>query len=178
MEKQVYYCVLKKYKGLVKKKFVGVTHLFILPRTDYDYAYVALLGERLEVSGTYACLYITRIPDDILDTIVSGEKEYFGNRFEVIEQKLAEVKTVVKGSYLIKLKEESNVFPKKSILLTYQAEESTPKKRIYNLTSKLDLTTREVGSDNIGEVALRNSILLGTSRFTGINYSQISSLNK
>jgi hypothetical protein len=178
MEKQVYYCILKKYKGLFKKKFVGVTHLFILPRTDYDYLYLALLGERLEVSGTYACLYITRIPDNILDSVVGGEKEYFGSRFEVVEQKLAEVKVLVKGSYLIKLKEDSDVFPKKDILLTYQAEESTPKKRIYNLTTKLDLKTKEVGSDTIGGVALRNSILLGTSRFIGTRYNQINKINK
>lgn len=165
MDKQVYYCILKKYKGLFKKKFVGVTHLFILPRTEDDYLYLALLGERTEVTGTYACFYITRIPNEILDPIVSGEKEYFGNRFEIIEQKPAEVRTLEKGTYLIKLKEDSDVFLKKEILLTYQEQESTPKKKIYNLTSRLDLETKEVGFETIGRFALKNLILLQPSRF-------------
>jgi len=166
MDRQIYYCILKKYKGLFKKKFVGVTHLFIVPRTDYDYLYLALLGERSEVTGTYACVYITRIPDEILDFVVSGEKEYFGNRFEIIEQKTAEVKTLQKGTYLIKLKEDSDVFLKKEIVVTYQEEESTPKKRIYNLVSKLDLETREVGFETLGRFALKSLISLQPSRFT------------
>jgi len=165
MDRRTYYCILKKYKGLIKKKLVGVTHLFILPRTDYDYLYLALLGERSEVTGTYACLYITRIPDEILEPIISGEKEYFGNRFEIIEQKLSEVKALEKGTYLIKLKEDSDVFLKKEILLTYQAEESTPKKRIYNLVAKLDLETREVGFETLSKFALKSLILLQPSRF-------------
>jgi hypothetical protein len=165
MDRQVYYCILKKYKGLFKKKFVGVTHLFILPRTDSDYLYLALLGERVEVTGTYACVYITRVPDEILSDIINGEQEYFGDRFEIIEHKLAEVKTLQKGTYLIKLKEDSDVFLKKEILLTYQEKESTPKKRIYNLVSKLDLETREVGFENLGNFALKSLILLQPSRF-------------
>ena len=165
MDRRVYYCILKKYKGLLKKKFVGITHLFILPRTDYDYLYLALLGERSEVTGSYACIYITRIPNEILDAIVSGEKEYFGNRFEIIEEKLAEVKTLDKGTYLIKLNEDSDVFLKKEILLTYQAEESTPKKRIYNIVTRLDLETREVGFESLSKFALKSLILLQPSRF-------------
>lgn len=165
MDRQVYYCILKKYKGLFKKKFVGVTHLFILPRTESDYLYLALLGERSEVTGTYACVYITRIPDEILDNIIAGEKEYFGSRFEIIEHKLAEVKTVQKGAYLVRLKEDSDVFLKKEILLTYQEEESTPKKRIYNLVSRLDLETRDIGFESLGKFALKSLILLQPSRF-------------
>jgi len=165
MDKQVYYCILKKYKGLFKKKFVGVTHLFILPRTQDDYLYLALLGERVEVTGTYACIYITRIPNEILDFIIDGEKEYFGSRFEIIEQKDAEVKTLQKGTYLIKLKEDSDVFLKKEIIVAYDPQESTPKKRIYNLTSALDLETREVGFETLGKFALKQLILLQPSRF-------------
>jgi len=164
MERQVYYCILKKYKGLLKRELAGVTHLFILPRTDYDYLYLALLGERSEVTGTYACVYITRIPDDILDFIISGEKEYFGNRFEIIEQKIAEVKTVEIGAYLVTLQENSDVFLKKQILIAYQPEESTPKKRIYNLVCKLDLETREVGFDTIPAFALNSLATVKPSR--------------
>jgi len=165
MDRHIYYCILKKYKGLFKKKLVGVTHLFILPRTESDYLYLALLGERTEVTGTYACVYIVRVPDEILDNILDGEKEYFGDRFEIIEHKLGEVKTLHKGTYLIKLKEDSDVFLKKEILLTYQEKESTPKKRIYNLVTKLDLETKEVGFEKLGEFALKSLILLQPSRF-------------
>lgn len=48
MIKPLYYCILKHYKGLIKKRFSNNTHLFILPRTDYDYLYLALLGERTD----------------------------------------------------------------------------------------------------------------------------------
>jgi len=166
MDRLVYYCILKKYKGLLKKRIVGVTHLFILPRTEHDYLYLALLGERSEVTGTYACVYITRIPNEILDFIIEGEKKYFGNRFEIIEKKLAEVKTLQMGTYLIKLQEDSDVFLKKEIVVTYQQEESTPKKRIYNIVSKLDLETKEVGFERLNSFALKNLITMKQSRFS------------
>jgi hypothetical protein len=142
--KPSYYCVLKHYKGLFKKRFLNNTHLFILPRTETDYLYLALLGERTEAPDTYACAYITRIPDELLNIIIEGEKEYFKERFEIVEETPAEVSTIEKSKYLIRLKGTSGVFLSKKIILTYQKEESTPKQRIYNLVSKLNLEMDEI----------------------------------
>lgn len=139
MTKPLYYCILRHYKGVFKKRFLNNTHLFILPRTDYDYVYLALLGERTEACDTYACVYITRIPDELLNVIIEGEKEYFKERFEIVEEIPAEVNTVEKSKYLIRLKGKSKVILSKEIILNYQKGESTPKQRIYNLVSKLNL---------------------------------------
>ena len=144
MIKPLYYCILKHYKGLFKKRFLNNLHLFILPRTDYDYLYLALYGERTEAADTYACIYITRIPDEILNFIIEGEKEYFKERFEIVEEIPAEVSTLEKSKYLIRLKGKSKVFLSKEILLIYKKEESTPKQRIYDLISKLNLEMKEI----------------------------------
>ena len=152
MVKPSYYCILRHYKGVFKKRFLNNTHLLILPRTDYDYLYLALLGERTESPDTYACAYITRIPDELLNFIIEGEKEYFKERFEVVEETPAEVSTLEKYRYLIRLKGKSEVFLSKKIILTYQKEESTPKQRIYNLVSKLNLEMDELNKSSLGVV--------------------------
>jgi hypothetical protein len=144
MVKPSYYCILRHYKGIFKKRFLNNTHLFILPRTDTDYLYLALLGERTEAPDTYACAYITRIPDELLNFIIEGEKDYFKERFEIIEETPAEVSTLEKYKYLIRLKRKSKVFLSREIILTYQREESTPKQRFYNLVSKLNLEMGEI----------------------------------
>jgi len=144
MTKPLYYCIVKHYKGLFRKRFLNNLHLFILPRTDYDYLYIALLGERTEAADTYACIYITRIPDEILNVIIEGEKEYFKERFEIVEKIPAEVSTLEKSKYLIRLKGKSKVFLSKEIILIYKKEESTPKQRIYDLVSKLNLQIEEL----------------------------------
>lgn len=165
MTKHVYYCVLKNYKGLLKKRFVDFTHLFILPRTDQDYLYLSLLGERTEVSDVFACVYITRVPNEILSNIIDGEKEYFGNRFELVDEVRAKVKTIEKGTYLINLKKLTDVFQSKEMIIVYQQKESTTKKRIYNLVSKLNLHTNEIDPLSLKMVASRNIELINTLRF-------------
>ena len=70
MIKPLYYCIVKHYKGLFRKRFLNNLHLFILPRTDYDYLYLALMGERTDSADTHVCIYITRIPDEILNVII------------------------------------------------------------------------------------------------------------
>lgn len=165
MLKYTYYCILKHYKGIFKKKFVGNTHLFILPRTDTDSIYLSLLGERPEVSGTYACAYITRIPDQLLDKIIEDEKDYFEGRFEVVEEILSKVKTVEKGTYLITLKNSSSVFLNKQIVLIYQQKESTTKTRIYNLVSNLNLETGEIDKLLLHSIATKSLDFIKPARF-------------
>jgi hypothetical protein len=156
MTKPLYYCILKHYKGLLKKRLISNTHLFILPRTDYDYLYLALLGERTEAADTYACVYITRIPDELLNIIIEGEKDYFKDRFAIVEETPAEVNTIEKSTYLIRLKGKSKVFLSKEIILIYQKGESTPKQRIYNLVSKLNLETGQINKSSLSVLGERN----------------------
>jgi len=150
MTKPLYYCILRHYKGLFRKRFSNNTHLFILPRTDTDYLYLGLVGEKAEASDTYVCSYITRIPDELLNTIIEGEKRYFKERFKLVEETPAEVSTIEKGKYLIRLKGKSKVFLSKEIIIIYQRGESTPKQRIYNLISKLDLEMKELNKSSLG----------------------------
>jgi len=110
---------------------------------------LALLGERTEACDTYACVYITRIPDEILKVILEGEKEYFKERFEIVEEIPAEVSTLEKSTYLIRLKGKSKVFLSKEIILIYQKDESTPNQRIYNLVSKLNLVMKELNKSSL-----------------------------
>jgi hypothetical protein len=113
---------------------------------------LALLGERTGACDTYACVYITRIPDELLNVIIEGEKGCFKDRFEIIEETPAEVSTIEKSRYLIRLKGKSKVFLSKEIILSYQKEESTPKQRIYNLVSKLNLEMEEPNQSSLGVV--------------------------
>ncbi len=156
MTKPLYYCILKHYKGLFRKRFSNSTHLFILPRTESDYVYLALLGERVRVRDTYACVYITRIPDELLNIIIEGEKNYFKDRFAIVEEIPAEVSTIEKSTYLIRLKGESKIFLSKEMILAYQEGESTPKQRIYNLVSKLNLEVDELNKSALSLFGERN----------------------
>ena len=141
--KTFYYYVLKNYKGVFKKKFVGNTHLFLIPRTQDDYLYLALLGNVIGEDDTYACVLISRIPDDLLENIIDGEEEHFGDRFELISE--FNVKTVneQKGEYQIKIADKNSYFLS-DLDMFYDEDLSTDSKRIYIIKGKLNLFTEEI----------------------------------
>jgi hypothetical protein len=142
-----YYFVLKNYRGLFRKKFVGNTHLFLIPRAGDDYLYLALLGNIVDEDNSYACVLISRIPDDLLDEIINGEHKHFGERFELIDEIKVNTINENKGEYEIKVLSKSQHILS-DLEMIYNEDLSSNSKRIYIIKGKLNLSTEDVGLDS------------------------------
>lgn len=141
----IYYFVLKHYKGIFQKKHKGNTHLFMIPITGGKYVYLGLLGELVDEDGSYACQLIVRLDDTLLDTIIIGEEEYFGDRFVQLEELPCKVGSLGSGDYKIKLEKKGNYIGS-DLKLTYNVEYSTDERRIYILRGKLNFEAEDVTS--------------------------------
>jgi hypothetical protein len=81
---KVYYAVLKHPKKRTKEE--RITHLLILPNAENDFLYLGVTGKVTDEPGSYVTQLIVRFPQDLLNRILDGEAEQFGERYEVLEQ--------------------------------------------------------------------------------------------
>src|SRR4030042_5847069 len=100
---KLYYCVLKNYKGLFKKKHSGNTHLLITPISNDEYFYLGIVGKLTNNEDIYSSQLITKVSDSLLDDVISGEEEHFGDRFVILEDLKCSVKNIGEEDYIIKL---------------------------------------------------------------------------
>jgi hypothetical protein len=80
-----YYCILKNYKGLFKKKFDNNAHLLFFPVPDEKYIYLIIRSVLLDQEDSYVCKLLLEMESDLLQPLLNGEKEKFGKRFLVVE---------------------------------------------------------------------------------------------
>lgn len=132
---QVYYCVLKNYKGLFKKKHIGNTYILIVPLPTSDYLILGLVGE-LNQEDTYSSVLVYKVPDDTIEDLIMLQTEDFKWRFEVIEKIECLSRRVSDTSYFIDIKEKGS-FIKSDINLSYDSENSSDPLRIYIVQGKL-----------------------------------------
>lgn len=145
----LYYCVLKNYKGIFRKKFRGNTHLFFIPLDNNLYGYFSLIGKMVdepqdlpEGFNRYACKLIVKIPADIVQTVIDHQIDYFKGRLQVVEQVECKVKKMSDGTYFIDT--NKGHFIKSDLILAYQVEYSTPEKRVYTIDGSLDFMATEI----------------------------------
>ena len=93
----VYYCILRNYKRFFKKKFVGNTHLYFLPFTGDKSIYLGMLGEVEGENNTYLLDLIVELDAGLLDSLIQGEIEEFGERFSVVESVTCKVDPLSDG---------------------------------------------------------------------------------
>ena len=164
MDGTFYYYILKNYKGALIKKHKNNTHLFFIPVDPKKYMYVAIVGEMLEedtnLEKSYASQLLVRLSEDILDNTISGEQEYFGNRFIKIEELRCKSSAQSPGVYEI-------TFPKKGfhilsdLQIEYQIEYSSSERRIYLIKGDLNLETQEIKEKELGMVAAKQVAYMG-----------------
>jgi len=97
-----YYCILRNYKGYFKKKFLGNTHLYFFPVTGDQYIYLGMLGQLEGEHNRYLLDLISEFDADLLGSLIQGEIEEFGERFEVMESVACKVDPL-SGGWRIKI---------------------------------------------------------------------------
>jgi hypothetical protein len=160
MDGTLYYYVLKKYKGMLIKKHKSNTHLFFVPVEPNKYMYLSLIGVMEDEENTYAAQLLVRLPEDILDDTIAGEKEYFGDRFVEVEKLECKSSNQSPGKYIITPKKIGfNILS--NLEINYQVEYSTIDRRIYLVKGELNLVTGEINEQNIKMVATKQAAFMG-----------------
>jgi len=160
MDGIIRYCVVKKYKGILIKKHKSNTHLFFIPIDPKKYMYLALVGQLTEEDDTYVAQLLVKIPEDIIDDTISGEYDYFGNRFVEIESIKCHSTNPSPGKYKITLvKKGFNI--RSNLEIDYHVEYSTVNKRIYLVKGDLNLVTGEVTEKDMKMVAAKQVAFMG-----------------
>jgi hypothetical protein len=150
----LYYCVLKHYKGLFKKKHVRNTHTLMVPITQTHSLYLVLVGKSNEDDTVFYAQSVAKIPHDIVDDLLNGEIDYFEERFSVLEKISCSV-SKLDEIYVTKIHNKGK-YIKSNILTTFNEEESTNKKRFYVVKAKIDLELNDaITPETLGMVAAK-----------------------
>lgn len=132
------YCVMKKRKGLLKRQLL-YTHLFFVPIDSMKYMYLALIGKDVDdQDNTYAAQLLVKLPDEIMESMLAGEYEYFGNNFAEIEALECKSDSPSQGKYIITIPKKGTHI-RSDLDIEYQVEYSTVERRIYLLKGELNL---------------------------------------
>jgi hypothetical protein len=160
MDGIIRYCIVKKYSGILNKKHKSNTHLFFIPVDPKKYMYLALVGQLTEEDDTYAAQLLVKLQEEIIDDTITGEHEYFGNRFVEIESIKCHSTNPSPGNYVIKLlKKGINI--RSNLEIQYQVEYSTVSRRIYLVKGDLNLVTGEVTEKDMKMVASKQAAFMG-----------------
>ena len=175
----IFYCILKNYKGIFTKKHRGNTHLFLVPITEGKFLYLGLLGEETDEPGNYICQLIIKLPDEIIESIVEEEEKYFGERFLVMEKLPCSTKKNNEGNYIVKLSKKGSYIGS-DLELEFNTDYSTQSKRIYTLKGELNFEAEDVDSKaDIHMAATKQSALIGDKeRFEEIVRYHLGGNNK
>ena len=141
----LYYCVLKNYKGLFKKKHIGNTHLFLVPISDNKYLYLGVIGELEDEPGNYATQLIVKLPSDIVDQVIDEEINYFGDRFLVVEELKCTPAITSAGVYDIKIPQKGDMILS-NLHIEFNVDISTNSRRIYTVTGDFNFESEDIKS--------------------------------
>jgi hypothetical protein len=145
------YCVLTFKKGLLRKKTKKV-HLFFLPVSFTNYFYIALIGKLSDEENSYVSQLMVSFPAELLEEVIKGKQEYFGERFSVVEElQCIPLKKNNNTTKIVVSGKKQALVVKSNILLTFDDFLTTGSKKIYILRGKLDL--------DIGEVVPQKSVV-------------------
>ena len=165
MDGTIKYCIVKKYKDVLKKNPQN-THLLFIPVDPKKYMYLALIGQMTgedESDNKYAAQLLVRIPEEIVEETIKGEQEYFGNRWIEVESLDCESSNPSPGKYVITIpKKGFNI--KSDLELNYELEFSTVSRRIYTLVADLNLVTGEVTEKDMKMVAAKQAAFMGNTK--------------
>jgi hypothetical protein len=150
----LYYSVLKHYKGLFKKRHVRNTHTLMVPISQTHSLYLVLVGRSTEDDTIFYAQLVKKIPNDIVEDLLNAEIDYFEERFSVLE-KISCSASKMNDIYITKINNKGK-YIKSNILTTFNEEESTNKRRIYVVKAKIDLElSDEITPENLGMVAAK-----------------------
>lgn len=163
MNNSTYYCVLKNYKGLFRKKHLGNTHLFLVPIDTDNYLYLGLIGELEEEPGTYATQLIVKLPSEIIEDVITEEINYFKGRYQVIEELNSTPKKIESGHYDIKIIKPGKFIKSKNLDIEFNVDYSTNSRRIYLIKGEFEFESSDITSNsNVGMMANKQMAYMGS----------------
>ncbi|MEI6153163.1 MAG: hypothetical protein WCQ90_03655 [Deltaproteobacteria bacterium] len=144
MEGMIRYCVVKKSKGLFKKKSL-YTHLLFVPVDPAQYMYLALVSQMTEEDNTYVAQLLVKLTDEIMEDTLRGEYEHFGKKFVEVEALKCKSSNPSQGKYIVNIPRKGS-YIKSDLEIEYQVEYSIVDKRMYLLKGELDLIPGDAAS--------------------------------
>ncbi|MGD0279691.1 MAG: hypothetical protein ABSC11_10335 [Smithella sp.] len=147
MNGTVRYCVVKKYKGKLKRE-PAYTHLLFVPIDPQQYMYLGLIGKDLDdVPNTYAAQLLIKLPEEITEKTIQGEHEYFGKNFIEVEALNCTSSNPSQGKYNISIPQKGT-YIKSDLEIEYQLELSTVDRKIYILKGEINIVSGNVTEED------------------------------
>ena len=163
----LYYCILKNYKGSLKKKYLGNTHLLLIPIDEDNYLYLGMVGEinheqeENEKRKLYAAQLIVKLPTEIIDEIIDEEENYFPDRFILMETLDCIPKKISSGEYNIKIPKKGNMILS-DLHIELDNDYSSNNRIIYLLKGKFSFETADIKSTvNMKMIAAKQMAYMG-----------------
>lgn len=155
MDGTIRYCVVKKYKGKLKRE-PAYTHLLFVPIDPQKYMYLALIGKDIDdVENTYAAQLLIKLSEEITEKTIQGEHEYFGKNFIEVEALNCTSANPSQGKYNISIPQKG-AYIKSDLEIEYQLELSTVDKRIYIIKGEINIISGDVTEENFEHRPLIN----------------------
>ena len=143
MDGTLRYCIVKKYKGKLKRE-PSYTHLLFVPIDPQKYMYLALIGKDIDdVENTYAAQLLVKLPEEITEKTIQGEHEYFGKNFIEVEALNCTSSNPAQGKYIISIPQKG-AYIKSDLEIEYQLELSTVERRVYLLKGEINIISGDV----------------------------------
>jgi hypothetical protein len=162
MDGFIKYCVVKKYKGLIKKHKSN-TQLLFIPIDPKKYMYLALIGKLTDEENTYAAQLLVKVSEDLIEDLITGEYDYFKERFVEVESLPCKSSNPSPGKYIITiLKKGFNI--NSNLEINYELESSSLSRRIYLIKGDLNLVTGDINNQDMKMVAAKQSAMIGNKK--------------
>jgi len=105
--------------------------------------YLALIGSDVDdQENTYAAQLLVKLSDEIMESTLAGEYEYFGKKYIELEALKCKSSSPSQGKYIVTIPKKG-AYIKSNLEIEYQVEYSTVEKRIYLLKGDINLVSGE-----------------------------------
>lgn len=166
----LYYCVLKFYKGFFNKRHIGNEHLLIAPISQNEYLYLSILGQIVDEKDTYGTVMLTRLKYEHIHSLINYEKTNFGDRFVILEKLSCTPKKISDGKYSLKLNKKGKMILT-DLKITYDAEYSGARK-FYIINGKFNLEFSDVNQGIQMKMKADKSIAIMSRGESEFNFSE------
>ena len=138
----LYYCVLKKYKGIFKKRHAGNSHILYCPLPNGKTLILGLVGKIEGEDDLYSSVLVYMVPTDVVDDIVLRQMDEFGWKFERLDKILVSVTGTTTKSR-IRLLEKSQ-FIKTNLSIEFDPDHSQSPVYIFFISGKFNFMETEM----------------------------------
>jgi hypothetical protein len=138
----IYYCISENYKGK-KKVFLGNTHLYLIPIPEGRYLCLGMLGNFVGSDNCYSCRLIVNMEETLIASVLAGEGEELGERFQVIETLNCQPSPAEEGGYFIELLDKGK-YIQSDLIVRLNDKHKNKLQNMYLMAGKLSFLSEPV----------------------------------